>query len=176
MELSYPLIVAHSVLHISLHNICVFSETVDPSVVTPLPRNLLESGVMSSLLCDLTRGNAGFWLDGVMNEIVLTSSASSVLAPLTLKGRQHIPYCERELFTRKRPRQEIGAAKAGEMEGFKGTLPRTAAERSAVEELAELIRTIGREKAEKAVRGKKGFSFLEPSHELYPFYLYSLKR
>ncbi|CAM43121.1 conserved hypothetical protein [Leishmania braziliensis MHOM/BR/75/M2904] len=176
MELSYPLIVAHSVLHISLHNICVFSETVDPSIVTPLPRNLLESGVMSSLLCDLTRGNAGFWLDGVMNEIVLTSSASSVLAPLTLKGRQHIPYCERELFTRKRPRQEIGAAKAGEMEGFKGTLPRTAAERSAVEELAELIRTIGREKAEKAVRGKKGFSFLEPSHELYPFYLYSLKR
>ncbi|AYU81866.1 hypothetical protein, conserved [Leishmania donovani] len=175
MELSYPLIVAHSVLHISLHNVCVFSETADPSVVTPLPAHLLESGVMSSLLCEVTRGNAGFWLDGVMNEIVLTSSASSVLAPLTLQGRQYIPYCERELFTRKRLRQEREAVKVGQSEEFKGTLPRTAAERSAVEELAELIRTIGREKAEKAVRGKKGFSFLEPSHELYPFYLYNLK-
>ncbi|KAG5470710.1 hypothetical protein LSCM1_01956 [Leishmania martiniquensis] len=175
VELSYPLIVAHSVLHISLHNICVFSETVDPSVVTPLPTNLLESGVMSRLLCDVVRGNAGLWLDGVMNETILTSTASSVLAPLTLKGRQYIPHCERELFARKRHRQETEVAKVGLTEGFKGTLPRTAAERSAVEELAELIKAIGREKAEKAVRGKKGFSFLEPSHELYPFYLYNLK-
>ncbi|KAG5471126.1 hypothetical protein CUR178_02437 [Leishmania enriettii] len=175
MELSYPLIVAHSVLHISLHNICVFSETVDPSVVTPLPTNLLESGVMARLLCDVARANAGFWLDGVMQETMLTSSTSSVLAPLTLKGRQYIPYCERELFTRKRHRQETEVTKVGITEGFTGTLPRTAAERSAVEELAELIRAIGREKAERAVRGKKGFSFLEPSHELYPFYLYNLK-
>ncbi|GET91644.1 hypothetical protein, conserved [Leishmania tarentolae] len=176
MELSYPLIIAHSVLHISLHNVCVFSETIEPSVVNPLPPHLLESGVMSNLLCEVARGNTGFWLDGVMNEIVLTSSASSVFAPLTLKGREHIPYCERELFTRKRPRQEREAVKVSKSEEFKGTLPRTAAERSAVEELADLIRTIGREKAEKAVRGKKGFSFLEPSHELYPFYLYNLKR
>ncbi|KAG5496364.1 hypothetical protein JKF63_02666 [Porcisia hertigi] len=175
MELSYPLIVAHSVLHISLHNVCVFSETVDPSVVAPLPKNLLDSGVMSSLLSEVTRGNAGFWLDGVMHEVMLTSSASSVFAPLALKGKQYIPYCERELFIRKRRRQETESVKAGKTEGFKGTLPRTAAERSAVVELAELIRAIGREKAEKAVRGKKGFSFLEPSHELYPFYLYNLK-
>lgn len=175
LELSYPIVIAHSVLHISLHNACVFSETDDPSIVTPLPASVLESGAMVSLLNGAARRNAGFWLDGVMNEITLATSESTVLAPLTLRGRHLLPYCERELFTRKRPRTVNDAAKAAEAQEFTGTLPRTAAERSAVEELAELIRSIGREKAEKAVRGKKGFSFLEPSHELHPFYLFNLR-
>ncbi|KAK7198409.1 hypothetical protein NESM_000800600 [Novymonas esmeraldas] len=175
LELTYPLLVTHSVLHISLHNMCVFGEAANPTVVTPLPTSLVDSVVMSNLLSGDVGGKAGFWLDGAMSESALTTSASSVLASLTLKGRQLIAHCERELFTRKRRRAEAVASKSESADAFHGTRPRTAAERSAVEELAELIKTIGRERAERAVRGKKGFGFLEPSHELHPFYLFNLK-
>ncbi|KPA84921.1 hypothetical protein ABB37_01371 [Leptomonas pyrrhocoris] len=175
LELSYPIIVAHSVFHISLHNICVFSETAESSAVMPLPANLLESGVMHFLMSGLTKANAGLWLDGVMNEITPSISDSSVLAPLTLKGKRHIQYCEREAFTRKKRRLAAETEKTSDTNEFRGVLPRTAAERNAVEELVELIKSVGREKAEKIFRGKKGFNFLEASHEVHPFYLYSLK-
>ncbi|KPI90136.1 hypothetical protein ABL78_0781 [Leptomonas seymouri] len=176
LELSYPIIVAHSVFHISLHNICVFSETAEANVVMPLPANLLETGVMQFLMSGLIKANAGLWLDGVMNEITPAASDASLLAPLTLKGKQHIRYCEREAFTRKRRRLAAETEKANGTNEFRGVLPRSAAERSAVEELVGLIKSVGREKAEKIFRGKKGFNFLETSHELHPFYLYSLKR
>ncbi|KAL7709569.1 hypothetical protein N2W54_002814 [Lotmaria passim] len=176
LELSYPVIIAHSVLHISLHNICVFSETAEPSALVPLPISLLESGVIQLLTNGEVTANAGLWLDGVMNEITPATSDSSVLAPLALKGKQHIQCCEREVFTRRKKRRATEAEKASRADVFHGVLPRTAAERSAVEELVELIKSIGREKAEKVFRGKKGFNFLEVSHELHPYYLYSLGR
>jgi hypothetical protein len=176
LELSYPVIVAHSVFHISLHNICVFSETTEPNVVMPLPVNLLECGVMHFVMSGLVKANAGLWLDGVMNEITPAASDSSVLAPFSLKGKRHIQYCEREVFTRKKRRLTAEVEKTSDADAFHGVLPRTSAERSAVEELVELIKSIGRDRAEKVFRGKKGFNFLDASHELHPFYLYSLKK
>lgn len=176
LEVSYPVLIAHSILHISLHNLCVFNESDDMHAVSALPVSLLESTIMRSLFDDHVKGNAGLWLDGILSEITLTASDPSILGPLPLRGRAHIAYCERELFSRKRKRNET-PAKISSGEGvFDGVTPRTATERSAIEELTELIKKIGREKAEKLFRGKKGFNFLEPSHELHSFYLSILKR
>lgn len=59
---------------------------------------------------------------------------------------------------------------------FSGVQPRTPLEEEAITQFLKLVERVGREKAERAFRGKKGFAFIDSKHDLHPFYLYSLKK
>lgn len=178
-EVSYPLIVAHSVLHISLHNNCIFIESGGPNVAVPLPLSLLQSGSTSAAIledCPLSN-NSGVWLDGSLSEANLAPTDPSILSTHLHHGQRLLGFCERSAFKRKRKRPEDSVNEMqGVKKGFTGTLPRTAAEGEIIEDFVKLLHTLGREKSERRFAGRKGFGFLEKHHDLFPYYQHLLDR
>ncbi|CCW60343.1 unnamed protein product [Phytomonas sp. EM1] len=178
-EVSYPIIVAYLILHISLHNNCIFVESLGAVPPISLPINILQSHTMLTLLEDSELDNAGLWLDGIMCDAALAPSDSSMLVHLLLKGQNFIRICERAPFTRKRKlykterKDNVNQDTSGV---FTGVTPRSLSEADTVEEFVSLVTTIGREKAENTFRYKKGFAFLDPSHYLNPYYLHLLTK
>ncbi|CCW68388.1 unnamed protein product [Phytomonas sp. Hart1] len=178
-EVSYPIIVAYFILHISLHNNGIFVESVDAVPPVPLPNSILQSHTMLTVLKDPDLDNVGLWLDGIMCDAALAPSDPSMLVNLLLKGQHFIELCERVPFTRKRklpktePKVNCNLATSGV---FAGVTPRSLIESDTIEEFINLVGTIGREKAESTFRRKKGFGFLDPDHYLYPYYLHLLSK
>lgn len=174
-EISYPLIVAHTALHTSLHNNCVSLECAAEQSAVPLPLGLLNSHTMNAILADSNSGEVGLWLEGVLADKTPAPSDPSMYRHLLAHKPSLIRFCERTPFRRKRKRVEEPEKVVAKKEEFTGVKPRTGSEEATIEGFIKLFAAMGRDKAEAPLRGKKGFGFLEPSHELHPYYLYVLR-
>ncbi|EPY19677.1 hypothetical protein STCU_09340 [Strigomonas culicis] len=177
LELSYPIIVVRCLLHIAFHNNCVLLLTRPPTKLLQLPENLLESPVMRSILDGSWENNTGLWLDGILNETKLVSVDSGILTPLTLKGSALIGLCKGSNFNKKRKREaEAADAQTQNAVTFTGKKPKTVLERETIDDFIKAVHDIGKEKAESMFRKKKGFGFIDPSHELHPYYQFTLQK
>lgn len=175
VDVSYPLIVAHSILHISAHNNCVFLESRSSSGPVPLPASLLQSHTLRALLDSEYLGNGGAWLDSVVGDSLPAPSDASVLGVLPHKGASLMAHCERTAFSRKRKREVGSTPLKAEGVGFSGLKPRTEPEADAIDEFVKLVKSLGRDRAENAFKGKRGFGFITANHELHPYYLFVLQ-
>eukprot|EP00796_Vickermania_ingenoplastis_P001723 gene1723-1070_t len=180
LEISYPLLVMRATLHISFHNNGVLleaaSDGADAADAPPL--DVLRLRVVTSILSLEAPSNAGVWLDGFMQGNPLLPSDSSLLDFMRYKGSggSGLTYGDNASIAagKKRKRDasnnDAKGDEAAVAAAFKGKKPRNQMENSAITEFVALAKSIGRVQAEKSLRGKEGFGFLDPHHNLHAYY------
>lgn len=177
IELSYPLLVVRCILHISFHNNCVFFESSEDMHPIPIPCEILRSYTVTSILSSRVVSSTGGWLDGVGHSLSLVASNESLFDIMRYKGGRFSTIAISGKKSKKRAREtledENSAGKTKEL--FTGKLPRNDHEKKIITEFVILAKKVGVEKAEQLFRKKRGFGFLDSTHELYPYYLFSLK-
>eukprot|EP00796_Vickermania_ingenoplastis_P001493 gene1493-880_t len=181
LEISYPLLVMRATLHISFHNNGVLLEAASDGADAkpmPLPLDVLRLRVVTSILSLEAPSNAGVWLDGFMQGNPLLPSDSSLLDFMRYKGSggSGLTYGDNASIAagKKRKRDasnnDAKGDEAAVAAAFKGKKPRNQMENSAITEFVALAKSIGRVQAEKSLRGKEGFGFLDPHHNLHAYY------
>ncbi|RNF10576.1 hypothetical protein TraAM80_01503 [Trypanosoma rangeli] len=177
LDLSYPLIITHIVLHTTLWNNGIILESDrDTGLAAPLPIPLtvLNSPTLNSFLEDVVDGKAGFWLDNFMNSTPSLSDPLE-LASLMAKTSSLLGICDHKALRRKRNRVDL-ALKHQKNEAKEASLPLSETEAATIREFANAAIKLGREKTEKRFKGVKGFAFLDPSHKNYAYYLHILEQ
>lgn len=173
LEISYPILILRSILHISLHNNCIFLESDDVSKLSPISLEILRIPTVQMII---SRGNfpsGSNWLDGVLNAGELLPCSTSYLNQLRYSG-DRLTYFPSNHPSRKREREIHAPEETSANTSFEGKKPRSEIEKTAIDEFVSVVKCLGREKAENLVRGKKGFGFIEPTHDLHSYYLYIL--
>lgn len=182
LEVSYPLLVVHSILHISLHNNCVFLESIDDDAhPIPMPLDILRLHTIKSLLYSNGGWSSGGWIDSNSNCSTLIPSNASLLDFMRYKGGGPlVAVLSSSTPGRKRARENERGEKSNEHQppnsGFSGKMPRSEHEKVIILEFVDLVKNLGRQKAEQKFRGKRGFGFLESTSDLHEYYVYLLAK
>lgn len=178
LELSYPLLVFRSLLHISFHDNCIFLESVDELHPITMPLEILRSHTVKAILSSQIVSNAGRWLDGVGHSCSLILSNESLLDFMRYKGGKFTTIGISGKRSKKRAREtsEYDSLESSCKNTFNGKLPRSEQEKQILAEFVAFAKTAGVDKAEKNFRGKRGFLFLDPTSELHPYYLHLLEQ
>lgn len=182
LELSYPLLVVHSVLHISLHNNCIFLESIDNDAhPVPMPLDILRLHTIKSLLYSEGKWSTGGWIDSNGNCCTLIPSNASLLDFMRYKGSGPlVAVVSSTTAGRKRNRENERGEKPDAVEtnstGFTGKMPRSESEKTIILEFIDLVANLGRQKAEQKFRGKRGFAFLDSTNDLHQYYLYLIEK
>lgn len=178
LELSYPLLVFRSLLHISFHDNCIFLESLDDLHPITMPLEILRSHTVKAILSSQIVSNAGRWLDGVGHSSSLILSNESLLDFMRYKGGKFTTIGISGKRNKKRVREasEYESFESSSKNTFDGKLPRSEQEKKILTEFVAFATTAGVDKAEKNFRGKRGFVFLDPTSELHPYYLHLLKQ
>ncbi|EKF33364.1 hypothetical protein MOQ_002777 [Trypanosoma cruzi marinkellei] len=175
LDLSYPLIVTHIVLHTTLWNNAIILESGHDNGLAaplPIPLALLHSPTLNSILEDVDDGKVGFWLDNCMDSTPPLSDPLE-LASLMAKTPSLVGLCDHEALRRKRT-QVDWVMKRQKCEVKEVSAPLSEAEAATIREFANAAIKLGRENAEKRFKGMRGFAFLNSSHENHAYYLHVL--
>ncbi|CBH18801.1 hypothetical protein, conserved [Trypanosoma brucei gambiense DAL972] len=176
LDVSYPLIASHIILHTALWNNAVFLECAQEIGKTPLlsvPLALLESPLFKRMTRGSGDARTGMWLDNCIGD---NPSPSDAMELGSLMGRTvsflGLCNCGRSL----RKREESGCSlKRPRREALELLRIPSDAEVETIKEFVNLAKRLGRENAEKRFKTVKGFAFLNDSHENHPYYLHLMK-
>ncbi|KAG8346569.1 hypothetical protein TRVL_02591 [Trypanosoma vivax] len=176
LDLSYPLVAVHIVLHTTLRNIAVlleYNEIDELPPLVPIPISVLQSPTFKSIVYEANNESTGLWLDSCMSSNPPISD-SLQFSSLMSKSSSFNGFCSyRSLCKRPRQWDRDTEKPRRDTEGFK--IP-PEAEATRIREFANAAKKLGRENAEGRFKGMSGFAFLQPSHPSHEYYLHLLQQ